>query len=169
MGRQGIDQVRDPESSSLKAHIGSDITSITTGAWTDFPGFSVNASESPRDDVFMQGDNTTFEFRRAGLYRFTGCVKVENNTTGSITATVLVRLLKNGTDEMRCSQRQLSVSINQDEQYTLTYGGSDEIVPGDTVTLQYYTDNVDLTFGANQSFANPSTATFATYYDGVLP
>lgn len=168
MSNSGVDQIEDPKSSAIKAHVGPAITSITTSAWTTIGGFTVNDPESPGNDVIMQADNETFEFRRKGLWTFDGCVKIQNNTTGQITATVLVRLLANGSKEMRCSQRQNTEQINADSEITLPYGGSDELGPGDTVVLQYWTDNTDLTIGANSTFDNPAAVTFEAYFDGVI-
>lgn len=168
MGRRSRYPDIGPPASAIKAHVNDPITSITTSTWTTIGGFAVNDPESPQDDIFMQADNQTFEARRSGLWVFSGCVKIQNNTTGQITATVLTRLIANGTDEMRCSQRQDTRTFNQDSEFTLEYDGSDELTPGDTIELQYWTDNSNITIGANSNFDSPSAATFEAFYEGEL-
>ena len=94
------------DASSIKAHRTTSITTPTLDTWTSIGEFTIVSTESPGNAIVLQNDDTTFELRKPGLYRFNGCLKMQNNTTGQVTARVLVRLLANGNDELRCSQRQ---------------------------------------------------------------
>lgn len=154
---------------SYKAHKTDAIPTPALDAWTDVTGFTTQTGESPNGYVTLQADSTTFEFQEDGLYRFNGCLKMQNNTTGQQTARVLVRLYTNQTTELRCSQRQWLETINTNSQVTFPYGGTDVITAGDTMTLQYYTDNDSISFDADDLFKNPVTATFSADYLGPLP
>lgn len=158
-----------PTAVSTKAHRVDPITDPALNTWTSVSGFSVVEDESPNGFVTLQSDTTTFEIQEPGLYRFNGCFKMQNNTTGQQTARVLIRLYANNTSELRCSQRQWLETINSDSQVTFPYGGTDTLQAGDTIQLQYYTDNDSISFDADDTFQNPVTATFSADYVGPLP
>lgn len=154
---------------SFKAHRVDTLTSPTLNSWTTLGGFVEQTDESPNEFVTLNADGKTLDFNYAGLYRFNGCFKIQNNTTGQTTARVLLRLYANGTTELRCSQRQWLETINADSQITFPYGGTDTLTDGDTIQLQYWTDNDSIDFKADSRFDSPVTATISCDYLGPLP
>lgn len=154
---------------SFKAHRPTAITSPTTNTWTTIDAFQTVTDESPANYITLDSDTQTLTVHRNGLYRFHGCFKIQNQTTGVETASVLIRLLANGSTELRCSQRQLREEFNADSEATLTYGGTDVLVDGDTIELQYYTDNSSITFAADSVFDDPVAVTISADFLGPLP
>ena len=150
--------------STFKAHITTPVTNVVTDTWTDFTGFTVVEEESLGGGIVLNDDNKTVSILHPGLYNFSGCIHVQNNTTGQITATLLSRILVNGKDEARCSQRGYTKDINSDGEDILTYSGSVFANEGDTLTLQYYTTNSSLEFYANSNFQEPVAATIVIGY-----
>jgi len=154
---------------AFKAHRVEAIPTPVLDTWTSIDSFETVPDESPNGFVTLQSDNTTFELQEPGLYRFNGCLKMQNNSTGQQTTRVLVRLYANNTDELRCSQRQWLETINSDSQVTFPYGGTDIVEsPTKTIQLQYYTDNDSISFDADANFESPVTATFRADYLGPL-
>lgn len=151
---------------ALKAHVTSMITGVTINVWTDFSGFTLVEEDTLTEYLVLGEDTKTIIIGRDGLYQFGGCVHVQNNTTGKITVTILSRILKNGTTELRCSQRGKVEDINASGEDVMSYGGSDLFAVGDTVTLQYYTDNASLEFYSNSNFQESVAATLWMVYLG---
>lgn len=171
--KASLDNLRDvnPDSDyyradSLKAHITSKITNPTINSWTNFTGFELVYRDLITDYLQLDTDSKTFEIQRNGLYQFGGCIHIQNNTTGNISVTILTRVWVNGNDEARCSQRGMVTEINSGEEYTVTYNGNQYFYKGDTLTLQYYTDNSDLDFYSNSNFQEQVAATLWMHYIG---
>lgn len=143
---------------SIKAHVTSPITNPTINTWTDFTGFTKIEEDSCGYAIELNTDTKTFVCRERGIYKFGGCVHVQNNTLGNITAKVLIRIYKNGNYESRCSQRGYKKTFNQDTEDVLSYSGIDFYEVGDTLTLQYYITNSDLDFDSADEFDNQVAA-----------
>jgi len=124
-------------------------------AWTDCTTLTEVADETVGHCAVLNGDGKTVDILKNGLYMFGGCLHVQNNTAGLFAGvTVLSRLWKNGATELRCSQRGYMIDLLASGERAISYNGTARFVRGDSVKLQYYTDNVNLDFDSNANFAN---------------
>lgn len=153
---------------AIKCHRTTIISTPTTGAWTDFTGFTAVTDESHGPALSLNVDTKTIDIAKKGLYQFSGCIHFQNNTGTAFTdLTVLSRILVNGTDEARCSQRAFVGEKIGNSEGELTYNGTAFLDVGDSLTLQYYTNAATLDFFANSNFDTPVAATILLEYLGV--
>lgn len=151
---------------TIKAHITSKIDNTAVNTWTDFSGFTIVEEDTITPYLSLNEDGKTFTVDRNGLYMFSGCIHVQNNTTGKITVTILSRIIINNTDETRCSQRGKTEDINANGEDILTYSGTVLLSKGDTIKLQYYNTNANLEFYSNSNFQESIAATLWMIYKG---
>ena len=151
--RQGIKT--DMICQTLKAHRTTAENSPAASAWTDCDGLVLIDSESSGDALTLNADTKTIDIHKDGIYLFGGCVHVNNATAGLFTGiSVLSRVLKNGTTEAKCSQREFTKNIAAGGRDVLSFNGTDYLEDGDSLVLQYYTDNANIDFINNPNFAN---------------
>jgi len=156
------------QASAIKAHITSKVDAEEVDTWRNFTGFTEVASEGEGDGMELLNDSTMV-CKVGGLWQFGGCVHVQNNTGGGFDAfLILSRIFKNGTTEARCSQRGYAGSIRSGGEDVLSYNGTDSLAVGDTLRLQYYTNNIDTDFDSNAAFDNSVAATMWLTYLGTL-
>lgn len=152
---------------AFKAHVTSSITTVTTSAWTSFSGFSEVTSETLGGVIELNADTATFDILQDGFYHFGGCVHFQNNTGGPFTDLVILTRLFDGTNELRCSQRNKVIPAFADgAEDVLSYNGTASLSAGDAINLQYFTDNSGLDFIANSNFLSGVVATFWAVRDG---
>jgi len=138
---------------TIKAHRTTIENAPTTESWTDCDGFALIADESSGTALTLNADTKTIEINRDGIYEFFGCVHYQNNSGGAFAgALVACRLYINGTTEMKCSQRCSDMELKNNGENTLSYTASANLSDGDTVMLQYYTDESDVDFISNTVF-----------------
>lgn len=139
---------------TIKVHRITADTSPTTDAWTDCSKFIGISDETQGGCAVLAADSVHIAILRDGLYVFGGCVHYQNNSGGGVTALVASRLFLNGTTELRCSQRAHEIATPAGGEDVLSYNGTANLAAGDTLTLQYYTDNATIDFGSNAIFDN---------------
>lgn len=149
-----------PVLQTLKAHRTTILSNPTTNAFTDFDGLTVVTEESKGSSLSLNADGKTIDVLQAGMYQFGGCVHVQNNTVGLFSSvSVLTRIFKNGTTEAKCSQREFTVSFAANGARVLSFTGTDSLEVGDTVVLQYLTDESGVDFFSNALFDNAVACT----------
>jgi len=102
------------------------------------------------------------------MYSFGGCIHFQNNSGGDKTPLVASRLYRNGTDELKCSQRAWKGTQKDGGEDVLSYNGTVNLVAGDTVVLQYYIDDNTIDFTSNAVFDNPVAYTLWLIRTGSL-
>lgn len=169
----GGGQLTDSVVGTLKAHRTTGDTNVTADAWTDTSSLTVIADETQGSVAELNADGKTIDILEDGLYKFGGCVHCQNNTAGLFTGiVVLSRILQNKGEaseaELRCSQRGYDINIAAGGEDVLSYNGTAALQAGDTLNLQYYTDNSDLEFNSNAAFDNQVAYTIWLTRDGDL-
>ena len=153
---------------TCKAHVLGPVDAAGASAWYDFVGFIVIAEETAGGVVGLDNDTKTFHIYQTGYYKFGGCVHIKDNGGGGFNnLTVLMRVMKNGTTEARCSQRGFNRDIKGSGEDILSYNGTDHYNVGDTVTLQYYVSNADVDFDSNDTFSEQVACTIWFNYLGA--
>lgn len=136
----------------IKIHRLTPHTGITINTWTDCDTFSKIDEESNTDCLTLNADNKTIDVHEDGFYIFGGCVHYQDNLGGGFNnLTILIRLLESGT-EMKCSQRGKRQELRGGGEDVLSYNATAYLLSGDTVNLQYYTNEADLEFNSNSLF-----------------
>jgi len=152
---------------TIKAHITSPINNPTLNNWTPFSGFEVVSDDSSGKYIEMDANTKLFRVKKSGLFMFGGCVHFINNTAAAFNImTLLIRVVKNANSEARCSQRGFIGNFGSDNESNLAFGGTDDMQIDDTLELQYYTNENDLTFFSNANFQYQVAASFWLLYLG---
>ena len=155
---------------NLKAHIITTIpdAQITKDAWQSFGKenggaypFEFVEAESYGDIFEMARDKSSFIINHPVLFEFSGCVHFQNDSGTDRTPEIGTRIIKNGSNEARCSQIYWSGTIKNGGENTIKYGGTDVAYrKGDYINLQHYvTTNAGIDFISNAIFDNQVAAT----------
>jgi hypothetical protein len=143
---------------SFKAYRETKDDSITTSTWTDCSGFTTITSETQGNVAVLNVDDKTVEILQDGFYIFGGCVYTQNiSESPQPSVTILCRVLKNkagGGEELKCSLRGQLGNIVSGGESSLDYSGTAILESGDTLNLQYFTDNANIVFVDNLNFDN---------------
>lgn len=159
---------RNPTDYTIKAHVITPITTVVIDTWTDFTGFTIIDDETTGSNIVLDDDTTTFNCNKTGLYKFGGCIHYIDGTgsSGLNDLTILSRILHNGTTEARCSQRGKTQDIRAGGEDVLSYNGTIYLEDGDTLTLQYYTNETNLDFTSSDNFDTQVSCTLWLNYGG---
>ena len=144
---------------AYKAHRTTIQNSVSINAWSDCDNFTEISDETQGEVAELNIDNKTIDIKQDGFYMFGGCLHVQNNTGGLFSSVkVLSRILFNAGEaseaELRCSQRGFVKNIAASGEDIISYNGTAKLAAGDTLRLQYYTDETDIDFFSNSDFAN---------------
>lgn len=150
----------------IKVHRETADTAPTQDAWTDCSTFTEIADETSGGVAELNTDNKTIDIFQDGLYHFGGCIHFQNNSGGDRTPLVASRLF-DGTTELRCSQRAWAGTARNGGENVLSYNGTVRLKKGDSVTLQYYTDDNTIDFDSNAVFASQVAYTLWLTREGI--
>lgn len=151
---------------TMKLHRDYIQTGSVASTWTNCTGFKVFSDETSGDVATLLSDSIGVIVNYTGMYMFEGCLHVQNNTVGIFSdITVLSRLTENSV-EMRCSQRGYTVSMKASGEDVISYIATASLTKGDTIRLQYWTDNTGVDFYSNAAFTNPIAYTLIVNYMG---
>jgi len=157
-----INDVSTAGISAFKIHQ-TDSLSPVENIWTSFEMSAIVASETI-DSAFTwpatTGLDSLIKVNETGFYQFGGCIHIMNPSTGALSnVSIYSRIYVNGTDEARCSQRDMTIDIPKHYRYVLDYTGTVYLEADDILTLQYYVNEDKLVFFSAAAFDNQVAAT----------
>lgn len=161
-----VDSLLTYPTATIKIHRTTAQDTVVTSTWTNCSKFQVFSDETSGGIMTLSADSTTLTVARTGMYIFGGCIHFQNNSGGDKTPLVAMRLFQNDTTEMRCSQRAWNGTVKDGGENVLSYNGTASLESGNTVNLQYYTDDITIDFQSNAVFSNQIAYTLWFDYIG---
>jgi hypothetical protein len=145
----------DTYCSTIKIHRTTAHTGVTTSTWTDCDNFTLITGETTGLAFSLSGDSKTIEINEDGFYQFGGFLNfIDNVGLGFSGVTILSRLYRNKSIEVDGSQAGQNISLIASGSSILNYNGTVYCEDGDTINLQYYTNESNLEFDSNSAFDN---------------